>query len=157
MWVNVTFHPRVYNTWAEVDYHNRLCTIVWYNQIEFMRHWWLYYSILWHFFPFAQFIPYEKDSKPCEKLPLCLVFLCCLSQGNWVAGKMWMKHGKRARLVSKESLWRGSHERKATVRRSYMDLGEQSQASYLPLTRESLLERDFLFCRCKFWLSCLCS
>lgn len=109
------------------------------------------------FFPFAQFVPYEKDSKPCEELPLCLVFLCCLSQGNWVTRKMWMKHGKRARLVSKESLWRSSRERKATVRRPYMDLGEQSQASDLPLTRESLLERDFLFCRCKCWLSCLCS
>lgn len=55
--------------------------------------------------PFAQFVSYEKGFKPCEKLPLCLIFLCCLNQGKLGHRKIWMKHTKRADLVAKESLW----------------------------------------------------
>lgn len=38
-------------------------------------------------FPFVQFVSYEKGFKPCEKLPLYLIFLCCLTRENWVTGK----------------------------------------------------------------------
>lgn len=45
-------------------------------------------------FPFAQFVSYEKGFKPCEKLPLCLLFLCCLNQGKLGHRKIWMKHSE---------------------------------------------------------------
>lgn len=79
-------------------------------------------------FPFVQFVWYEKGFKPHEKLPLCLIFLCCLNhRKKWVRRKIWMKRGAWADSVAKEFLWRISWQRKARGQRLYMEAGEHSK------------------------------
>lgn len=74
-------------------------------------------------FPFAQFVSYEKGFNPCEKLPLCFIFLCSLNQGKLGHRKIWMKHRERDDLVAKESLWREKKSQHAErEERFYMEV-----------------------------------
>lgn len=107
--VNVTICTVGYNTWAIqplwitiISSYTWLCDTTGLNlhgtgdYIE---------VILWPF-SICTICLIWKGFNPCEKLPLCLIFLCCLNQGKLGHRKIWMKQRQRADSVAKKFLWR---------------------------------------------------